>query len=314
MQGYQKYQKYQKSSNFKGNKALKYIIFIAIGAVLFFILKAIFGTSSEVTIKYPDDINPNVTNSNTEEIGTLNENTNSNTNTNSNENSNTNSNTNTNSNSNTNVDSSVAAAFDIDNCDQVYSRGSASDKKVTLTFNVGTTKEGDIDKLLTALKDSGTTADFFARGDVAEENNAIIKKISDAGLAVYNLSYDHPKFNSLTEDEIIQELSDADSQISQITGKSTKPFFRPPYGEADDEVVGVVTGEGYCPVTWTVDALDWSSDYTAEASKDRVISNVANGAIILMQASNSTTAIIVPQIISELKDSGYQFVNLNDLL
>lgn len=314
MQGYQKYQKYQKSSNFKGNKTLKYLIFIAIGVVIFFILKALFATSSEVTIKYPDDINP-IVNTTMANDNSVSDNINSDTtNENSNINSNTNENTNTNENSNINIDNSVAAAFDIDNCDRVYSRGGASDKKVTLTFNIGTTKEGDIDKLLSALNDKGATADFFARGDVAEENNNLIKKISDAGFAVYNLSYDHPKFNSLTEDEIIEELSDANNQISQITGKSTKPFFRPPYGEADEDVVSVVTGQGYCPITWTVDALDWSADYTADASKERVISNVSNGAIILMQAANSTTATIVPEIIDQLKGSGYEFVNLNSLL
>ncbi|MDP2684662.1 MAG: polysaccharide deacetylase family protein, partial [bacterium] len=217
-------------------------------------------------------------------------------------------------NANVNVDSSVAAAFDISSCDRVYSRGSAGEKEVTLTFNVGTTKEGDIDKLLIALKDSGTTADFFARGDVAEENSGLIKKISEAGFPVYNLSYDHPRFNGLSESGMIEQLAEAESLISQITGKSTKPFFRPPYGEADDTVVNAVTAAGYCPVTWTVDALDWSTDYTAEASKERVISNVSNGAIILMQAANSTTATIVPQIITELKESGYTFVNLSNLL
>ena len=302
MQGYQKYQKYQKSSNFKGNKALKYTVFIAIGVVVFFILKALFGTSAEVTIKYPDDlINPTVETETTVEGENSNENIN-----NANENSNTN--------TNINVDSSVAAAFDISSCDRVYSRGSAGEKEVTLTFNVGTTKEGDIDKLLVSLKDSGTTADFFARGDVAEENSALIKKISNAGFAVYNLSYDHPRFNSLSTEGAAQQLADAESIISQITGKSTKPFFRPPYGEASDSVVSTVTAEGYCPITWTVDALDWSADYTDEASKERVISNISNGAIILMQAANSTTSTIVPQIITELNESGYNFVSLSDLL
>jgi len=307
MQGYQKYQKYQKSSNFKGNKALKYTVFIAIGVVVFFILKALFGTSTEVTIKYPDDLNPTVETETTTEGENSNENIN-------NANDNSNSNENSNTNINVNVDSSVAEAFDISNCDRVYSRGSASAKEVTLTFNVGTTKEGDIDKLLTSLKDSGTTADFFARGDVAEENRDLIKKISNAGFPVYNLSYDHQRFNSLSADSIAEQLADAESAISQTTGKSTKPFFRPPYGEANDAVVSAVTEEGYCPITWTVDALDWSTDYTDEASKERVISNISNGAIILMQAANSTTATIVPQIITELKESGYSFVNLTDLL
>jgi len=317
MQGYQKYQQYQKkSSNFKGNKALKYIIWAAIAVVVFLILKSLFATSAEVTVTYPGDLNPELnmeaTSAEPEPTDTAesqtNDNSNGNTNVNSNENINSNNNT------NVNVDSSEADGFDIASCDRVYSRGAAAEKKVSLTFNVGTTKEGEIDKLLAALSEKNAAADFFARGDVAEENNELIKKISEAGFSVYNLSYDHPKFNSLSETAIAEQLADAESQISQITGQTTKPFFRPPYGEANESVVAAVATQGYCPVTWTVDALDWSSDYTAETSKERVLSNISNGAIILMQASNSTTATIVPQIIEELGESGYEFVKIIDLL
>ncbi len=222
--------------------------------------------------------------------------------------------TNANTNANVNVDTSSADSFDIDTCAKVYSRGSAAEKRVSLTFNVGTTKQGDIDKVLSTLTNAGVKADFFARGDVAEEAPDLIKKISDAGFPVYNLSYSHPHFSDLPETGMSEQLEKAESAISQITGKTTKPFFRPPYGDADEDVLSVASSEGYCPITWTVDALDWSTEYTPEQSKERVMSNITNGTIVLMQAANATTAEIVPGIITDLQSQGYEIVDLDTLV
>jgi len=296
MQGYQKYRKYQDSTGNKGQKFTKILLILAICFVLFLIGKSLFGGNTEVRSTLPEsntnivgDVNGNTS----EDVADLED---------------------TNTNINVNVDVSSADSFDIDTCTKVYSRGSAAEKRVSLTFNVGTTKQGDIDKVLSALANAGVKADFFARGDVAEETPDLIKKISDAGFSVYNLSYSHPHFSDLPESGMSEQLEKAESAISQITGKTTKPFFRPPYGDADEDVLSVISSEGYCPITWTVDALDWSTEYTSAESKERVMSNITNGTIVLMQAANATTAEIVPGIITDLQSQGYNIVNLDTLL
>jgi peptidoglycan-N-acetylglucosamine deacetylase len=174
---------------------------------------------------------------------------------------------------------------------------------------------GQLQNVLDALKSSQTVADFFARGDKAESSTSLVTKISEAGFPVYNLSYSYPHFNDLPESGVTEQLTKADTAISKETGKTTKPFFRPPYGDTlDSDIFDAVKAAGYCPVTWSIDAMDWSADYTAEQSKERVLSKVANGSIIVMQASNSTTAEIVADVISQLKTKGYTFVHLEELL
>ncbi|MBU0598472.1 polysaccharide deacetylase family protein [Patescibacteria group bacterium] len=298
MANYQQYQKYKRQPPAKGPRIGKFLVILAIVFVVYLIGRSLFGTNPEVETNIPLEVEDNVM---AESI-------------NNNDNSNTNENSNSNENSNANVNTAVAGSFSVETCESVYSRGSSDEKKISLTFNVGTSKEGEIQKVIDGLKNSNTPADFFARGDVAEENPDLINKIDSAGFSIYNLSYNHPSFTDLPESGIIEQLSKADDAISQRTNKTTKPFFRPPYGSADDDVLSVVKSQGYCPVTWTVDALDWSADYSAADSKDRVISNAGNGAIILMQASNSVTAQIVPEIITELKNKGYAIVSLDDLL
>lgn len=307
MQPYQQYNKYRRPNEKSGFKYGKILIILAILFVLYLIVRSLFSGGTEVESILPDNKNDNSeVNVNTE--------TNTNSETNSNENSNANENSNSNENANVNVDTSSADGFDIASCDSIYSRGRTDEKKVALTFNVGTSKEGEISKLLEVLKNTNTSASFFARGDVAENNPDLIKKIDSAGFHIYNFSYNHPRFTDLPTSGITEQLQKAEDAISQQTGKTTKPFFRPPYGEADQDVLAAVTDAGYCPVTWTVDALDWSTDYTTEESKERVLSNISNGAIVLMQAGNSVTAEIVPSIISELNGQGYNFVSLEDIL
>ncbi|XOU93966.1 MAG: polysaccharide deacetylase family protein [Candidatus Kerfeldbacteria bacterium] len=302
MPGYQSYQKYHNKPKASGFKYVKILVILAIIFVVYLILKSLFGGNNEVTLIYPEQNIPEFT-----EVV-------QNTNTNSNTNENKNSNENSNSNKNVNINTASADSFDLESCDSVYSRGSTSEKNVSLTFNVGTTKEGDIQKVLDSLTSSNVEADFFARGDVAEENSELINKINDAGFSVYNLSYNHPHFNDLPTSGIVEQLTKTESAISSLTSKTTKPFFRPPYGEADEDVVTTIVAEGYCPITWSVDALDWSSDYSPAESKERVLSKISNGSIVLMQAANSTTAQILPELITELKDLGYGIVSLDKLL
>lgn len=301
MPGYQQYRKYQRQQDDKGFKIGKILIVLAIIFVIFLIGRAIFGSDPEVESILPNE------NTNVDSAGDHNANTNS-------EDTNSSDNSNTNSSVNINVDTSMADSFSMESCENLKSRGTTGEKQVSLTFNIGTIKEGAVQGVLDALAQNNAPADFFARGDVAEENSELIKKISNAGFAVYNLSYNHPHFNDLPASGISEQLFKAENQISAITGKTTKPFFRPPFGEADDDVVAVVTADGYCPVSWTVDAMDWSTEYSADQSKERVLSNVSNGAIILMQAANSVSAEILPGVISELKSSGYAIVDLNTLL
>ncbi|MFA5134337.1 MAG: polysaccharide deacetylase family protein [Patescibacteria group bacterium] len=281
----------------------KIVVFIGIAFILYLIGRSIFGSSPTV-----ESVLPNTNATVNADAGTESSNSNGNTNAGSNTNGE------TNVNSNVNVDASEAASFDLGSCTGVISSGKAGTKAVSLTFNVGTTKEGEVQKVLDALKNANVEADFFARGDVAEENPDLIKKIGDAGFPIHNLSYSHPYFTDLPTSGMAEQLENAEAAISQRTGKTTKPFFRPPYGDADEDVAAAAHEAGYCTVTWSIDAMDWSTEFTAVQSKERVLSNVKNGSIILMQASNSTTAEIIQDVITELKNGGYAIVKLESLL
>jgi peptidoglycan/xylan/chitin deacetylase (PgdA/CDA1 family) len=225
----------------------------------------------------------------------------------------------TNANGNSNVNGSatnrVAAleSYDVETaCDGVISQ-SGRDKKLVLTFS-GRANGSNVDEIIAALNGSSTPASFFFTGTFAENHADVVEKIAQAGFRVYNQSDSHPDFETLTEDEALQELEQADETISAITKLTTKPFFRPPFGSVDADVTATVKAAGYCPVTWTVDGMDWQAASTAESITTRVQEKIAPGAIILLQVGGIGTTEALPGIINDAKADGYTFVSLPELL
>jgi peptidoglycan-N-acetylglucosamine deacetylase len=82
-----------------------------------------------------------------------------------------------------------------------------------------------------------------------------------------NHSQSHPSLTGfstsakpLTATQRQAQLAEADDVISALTGATTKPWFRPPYGDLDNGVALDVAAAGYPMIAmWTVDSLGWKS-------------------------------------------------------
>ena len=92
------------------------------------------------------------------------------------------------------------------------------------------------------------------------------------------------------------------------------PFFRPPNGDYDDQVIKVARELGFETIIWSVDSLDWKNP-GASFMVSRVVNKAFPGAVILCHASDSSKQIhlALPEIISALRAKGYKFVNLTEL-
>lgn len=73
-----------------------------------------------------------------------------------------------------------------------------------------------------------------------------------------NHSDRHAHFNSLSADQMIQDINTCNQKIEAITG--VRPtLFRPPYGEYNDHVVSTVRSMGIEPIQWDVETLERAS-------------------------------------------------------
>ncbi|MCB0214504.1 MAG: polysaccharide deacetylase family protein [Anaerolineae bacterium] len=183
---------------------------------------------------------------------------------------------------------------------------------VVFTFDAGSGNQSTI-PVLETLEEHNLTATFFITGTWANSNQELLRQISEAGHEIYNHTYTHPHLTQISDKEIRDELTSTNELIESITGNSTTPFFRPPYGERNQHVLDVALAEGYCSVYWTVDALDWkeSEGVTSEQVKARIFNNLNPGTIYLMHLGDNITGQILDEVITHVQSQGFEILPLS---
>lgn len=185
------------------------------------------------------------------------------------------------------------------------------EKKVALTFDAawGADKTSKIVEILT---NEGVGGTFFLVGFWSEKYADKIKEIDSAGLDIGTHSNTHPKMSQLTSSQIEDELTMSMNLITSVTNKEVR-FFRPPYGDYNDQLLTVANNLGLQTIQWSVDSLDWKG-LSADQILARVKAGVHNGAIILFHNNSDNIVEALPQVIAFLKAEGYSMVNLSDLV
>lgn len=185
------------------------------------------------------------------------------------------------------------------------------DKVISISFDCawGTEHTQDI---LKALRVSGVKATFFMVEFWAEKYPETVKEIDKAGHEIGTHSSTHSYMSKQNAEEIKLELTTSSKAIEDITGKKVE-LFRPPYGDYDNELIKTASELGYYTIQWDTDSLDWK-DLSATDIAMRVINGVTSGSIILMHNNGLHTAEAVPIILETLKNKGYTFVPIGELI
>ena len=186
-----------------------------------------------------------------------------------------------------------------------------NEKKIAITFDSAWDDE-DLSEVLKALGDYDCKATFFVVGDFIEKYSQRVGEMFKAGHEIANHSNTHPHPNSLSREEMIKEMDDCDKKIKDITGQQ-QVLFRAPYGEYNNLLVQTCKDTGRFCIQWDCDSLDWKG-LTADEIVKRVTSKVKNGSIILLHNGAPNTAKALPSLLCELKNMGYEFVKVSDLI
>ena len=191
-------------------------------------------------------------------------------------------------------------------------KADTSSKTVLLTFDAGS-DAGFTGQILDTLKANGIVAAFGVTGRWAEQNPDLLRRIAQEGHTMINHSYDHPSFTGrstnlppLTQAQRWEQLDKTESIIQDLAGVSTKPYFRPPYGDYDDSVNADLYARGYLyNVMWTVDSLGWNG-LAADAIVERCLALAEPGAIYVFHVgSASQDAAALQRVIDGLREMGY---------
>ncbi len=190
-------------------------------------------------------------------------------------------------------------------------RVKTDEKKIAISFDCAWGTDYT-DKLLEIMQSENVKCTFFAVEFWTKKNSDYIKKISDFGHEIGTHSATHPYMSKMNEKTIIKELSSSTKAIEDITGKKVE-LFRAPYGDYNDNLIKTARELNLFTIQWDVDSLDWKNLSANEIAK-RVITKVNNGSIVLFHNQGLHTAEALPIIISELKERGYEFVPIGQLI
>lgn len=186
-----------------------------------------------------------------------------------------------------------------------------SDKKIAITFDCAWGTE-HTDALLKGLQDNGVKATFFAVQFWVEKYPEYVRKIDEAGCEIGTHSSTHSYMSKQNAEEIKRELTTSSQAITAVTGKAVE-LFRPPYGDYDDLLVDTAKELGLYTVQWDVDSLDWK-DLSGTDIALRIVNRVGDGSIILCHNNGLHTAEALPLVLSTLKNKGYSFVTVGELI
>jgi peptidoglycan/xylan/chitin deacetylase (PgdA/CDA1 family) len=194
-------------------------------------------------------------------------------------------------------------------------RGDPGRPWIALTFDAGASI-APLPSILETLRQKDVRCTFFLTGIALRQAGGpeLLKQMVADGHELANHSDTHPDFRGLTDEEIAQQLAAVEEMAVEITGTSTKPYFRPPFGGRDDRVRRVVQDNGYVTIYWTYHVWDWVEDRTTQKVFNYAIEGACNGAIVVMHVGAQETADALPDIIDELRARGYRLVTLGELL
>jgi peptidoglycan/xylan/chitin deacetylase (PgdA/CDA1 family) len=198
---------------------------------------------------------------------------------------------------------------------------------VALTFDMGG-RVGDAISIMSWLVANDVHASVFMTGAMADNPNTDAGRrvlgIVDAHPDLFTLgnhSYTHRDFRTLTRAEILDELRRTEDAISPYCSQRLRPFFRPPSGGYDADVLAAVGAAGYpFSVTWDVDTIDWrpiANDPpgpTADEIVAKVLAHAQGGSIVLMHLGGYETFDALPRVVAGLRDRGFELVTLDELL
>ena len=189
-----------------------------------------------------------------------------------------------------------------------------NEQAVSLTFDVNWTEKDTLPVILNILEKYNVKGTFFIMGgwvNYSEDNVNKLKAIKEGGHEIGNHSYKHPLFTKIGQGKIKEEIEKTNDVIEKYTGEKPK-LFRFPSGDYNKDALLKVRNLGYMAIQWDVDSVDWK-EQSAETEYNRVMKNVKPGSIILFHNAKYTPGNL-DRIIKELKDKGYEFKTVGEMI
>ena len=191
-----------------------------------------------------------------------------------------------------------------------------SEKKILyITFDAGY-ENGNVERILDTLKEENVTAAFFLLDNIILKNTDLVTRMADEGHLICNHTKNHKNLCSESYDNIKNDITALENIYSDATGREMDKYFRFPKGVYSESALKTVESLGYKTVFWSFAYDDWDNNRQPDKEKaiSKILSNTHNGAIILLHPTSQINADIMPILIKEWREMGYEFGSLKNIL
>lgn len=187
---------------------------------------------------------------------------------------------------------------------------------VALTLDDGPTPVGT-EIALSVLDSLNAVATFFVTGGQLQQHMEWGKRIVDAGHSLGNHSFSHRQMVLHSSSFVEEEIVSTDSLIREAGWAGDIPF-RPPYGKRLFVLPRYLNHTNRSTILWDIEPESYAEiAVSAENITQHVVERIQPGSIILlhvMYESRQESRLALPMIIKQLREKGYQFVTLQELL
>lgn len=117
----------------------------------------------------------------------------------------------------------------------------------------------------------------------------------------------------LEDEKIKTEVMDLHTSIYKKFEYEMK-YIRPPKGEYSERTLSITNSLGYRTVMWSFAYDDWDENKQGKTdyAKNKIISNIHPGCVMLLHATSKDNSEILGDVIKEIKKMGYEFKSIDN--
>lgn len=196
-------------------------------------------------------------------------------------------------------------------------RGARDRRHIALTFDDGPSEATP--EILRVLAEHGAKATFFQCGANVDRLRGVAREVAAAGHELGNHTYSHERLYLRTPAFIAREVARGQDAIEGVTARRPR-LFRPPLGVRWFGLTSALRSNGLTSVMWTAIGSDWRLPAASVVRK--LLRAASNGAILCLHDGRgrlprpdvSATVEAVRHLLPALRDRGYQFLTVSDLI
>ena len=184
------------------------------------------------------------------------------------------------------------------------------DNKISISFDAAWGGDKTLG-ILDLLDEYNIKTTFFLVDIWTQKYPELVKEIVARGHEIGNHSTSHPQMSKLNETQIAKELNTQADNVLAIAG--VRPvLFRPPYGDYNNRVITTARVQGFVPIQWSVDSLDWKNRGAQEIINRAT--KVKSGDIVLFHNESQYILDALPAVLKYYAENGYSVVPISEIL